>query len=90
VLRRGTLLAPLLVDEQVIVLARRLQAAGITSWAITATNNGDAPRRVTVLLPTDAPAGLYIDALGGASLQAQGGRLTLDLPAAFGTVLITR
>ncbi len=40
VLRHGTLLAPLHVDAHVVALARRDGA----TWAITATNNGDAPQ----------------------------------------------
>jgi len=100
VLRRGTLLAPLLVDDWVIVLARRLAtaagsgpAAGLTgaTWAITATNNSDVARTVTVALPPGLPAGSrFTDALGGADLAAAGGRLTLTVPALFGRVLLAR
>ena len=85
VLRHGTLLAPLHVDEHVVVLARRDGAA----WAITATNNGDAPRTLTVALPTDAPDA-WTDALsdGSAKLDAAHRALTLTVPARFGQVLV--
>ena len=93
VLRRGTLLAPLLVDDQVIVLARQLAPTVATqaTWAITATNNSDTARTVTVALPPGLPAGSrFTDALDGADLDAAGGRLTLTVPALFGRVLIAR
>jgi len=58
VLRRGALLAPLHVDDHVVVLARTLATtAPFTQWAITATNNGDTPQQVDVALPAEvAPA----------------------------------
>ena len=98
VLRRSTLLAPLLVDDQVVVLARRLATAagsgpatGATgaTWAITATNNSDSARTVTVALPAGLPpASRFSDALSGPEMAAAGGRLTLTVPALFGRVLI--
>jgi len=85
VLRHGTLLAPLHVDEHVVVLARHDGAA----WAITATNNGDAPRTLTVALPTDAPDA-WRDALsdGSAKFDAAHRALSLTVPARFGRVLV--
>ena len=85
VLRHGTLLPPLHVDAQVVVLARRDGAA----WAITATNNGDAARTLTVALPADAPASAWTDKLSNASVKAdsQARTLTLVVPARFGVVL---
>ena len=85
VLRHGTLLAPLHVDAQVVVLARRDGDA----WAITATNNGDAARTLTIALPADAPASAWTDKLSNAGVEpdAQARTLTLVVPARFGTVL---
>ncbi|MBU6437019.1 MAG: glycoside hydrolase family 13 protein, partial [Betaproteobacteria bacterium] len=53
VLRRGAVLAPLHVDANVIVQARR---QGDT-WAVVASNNAEQPRTVRVALPPGAPAG---------------------------------
>ena len=88
VLRHGTLLAPLHVDEHVVVLARH--DAG--DWAITATNNGDAPRTLTIALPDGAPATGWTDALAKApaTVDARTRTLTLMLPARFGVVVGTR
>jgi hypothetical protein len=86
VLRHGTLLAPLHVDDQVVVLARHDGAA----WAITATNNGAAPRSVTVALPAGAPARAWTQALDGRAVRAdaRARTLTLVVPARFGTIVV--
>ena len=88
VLRHGTLLAPLHVDEHVVVLARHDAA----DWAITATNNGDAPRTLAFALPDGAPATGWADALAKApaTVDARARTLTLVLPARFGVVVATR
>lgn len=83
VLRHGQLLAPLLVDEHVIVLARR---DGDT-WAVIALNNSAQARRVQLTLPFSAPR--LRDALGGEPLSPRQRRLTLDVPPLFGRVLVT-
>jgi len=85
VLRHGTLLAPLYADTHVVVLARRDGDA----WAITATNNGDHARTLSLPLPTDAPASGWTNALthAAASVDAAARTLTLTVPARFGTVL---
>ncbi len=85
VLRHGTLLAPLHVDDHVVVLARRDGAA----WAITATNNGDAARSVTVPLPADAPTTGWVDALTrhGVQADARARTLVLGVPARFGAIM---
>lgn len=91
VLRRGALLAPLHADDAVLVLARRLGEAGEgpqATWAITAFNNAEVPRTVTVTLPEGAPDGPYAAAWGDAPAQARAGRLTLTLPALAGQVLV--
>jgi cyclomaltodextrinase / maltogenic alpha-amylase / neopullulanase len=86
VLRHGTLMAPLHVDDHVVVLARRDGA----TWAVTATNNGDAAQTLTLALPAGAPATGWVDALAHGSARADAGArtLTLVVPARFGTVLV--
>jgi glycosidase len=86
ILRRGALLAPLHVDEQVVVHARRLGA----QWALTATNNGAASQQVTVTLPADFSAATLVDAQDGRTLGVQGGTATFDVGALAGRVLLTR
>jgi len=85
VLRRGKPMAPLHVDEHVVVLAR--QDAG--AWAITATNNGDEPRLLTLALPAGAPALGWTDAISHAAahIDIRTRSLTLTVPARFGTVV---
>lgn len=85
VLRRGSMSAPLFEDRHVVVWAREHQGR----WAITATNNAGTARTVTVTLPAGAAAA-YRDAFGDARLEAPGGRLTLTVPALFGSVLVSR
>ena len=84
VLRRGSLEAPLLVDDHVMVLARRLDA----QWALTLTNNAAVTRRVEINLPDGAPA-YWADALGAELLSAQGRTLVIEVPALFGRVLLS-
>jgi cyclomaltodextrinase / maltogenic alpha-amylase / neopullulanase len=85
VLRRGSLQAPLYVDDHVVVLLRKLG----TTWAVTASNNAVEPRRVTVPLPTSAPVA-WRDALGGQAAQSVSGQLVMELPPLSGQVLIAR
>ena len=86
VLRRGSLSAPLHIDDHVIVLARQQGDA----LAIIATNNSSDAATVTVDLPAGTTATSFVDALTGASTQASGGRLTIVVPAMFGSALIAR
>jgi cyclomaltodextrinase / maltogenic alpha-amylase / neopullulanase len=86
ILRRGELFAPLHVDEHVVVHARRLG----TQWALTVTNNGAASRQVTVALPAGFPNGALADPLGGPALSAAEGKLSIEMPALAGRVLLTR
>lgn len=88
VLRRGTLQAPLHADDAVLVLARRLDDGGTTRWAVSAFNNAETERRVTVALPDGAPAGRYATAWGGQPAEAVDGRLVLTLPPLSGRVLL--
>jgi cyclomaltodextrinase / maltogenic alpha-amylase / neopullulanase len=86
ILRRGELFAPLHVDEQVVVHARRLG----TQWALTVTNNGATSRRVTVALPPGFPDGVLTDPLGGSEPAAVAGQIAIDVPALAGRLLVTR
>jgi glycosidase len=84
VLRHGTLSAPLLLSEHVIVLARR----DGQRWAITAVNNDVAAHSVTLRVPDALHGKTLRDALGGtASVVNADGELRLDVPALFGSVL---
>ena len=85
ILRRGSLGAPLHVDDHVVVLPRRLGA----QFALIASNNADSARTVSVGLPPGAPT-RFVDALGGDELNAQDGTLQLTLPARYGRVLFGR
>ena len=83
VLRRGSLEAPLFVDEHVMVLARHLG----TQWALTLVNNAATTRRLEITLPDGAPE-YWGDPLGAELLSAQGRKLVIEVPALFGRVLI--
>ncbi len=84
VLRRGTLDAPLHVDDHSVVLLRQLGS----SVAITATNNALTAQTVTVQLPPGVRVDRFTDALGGPPVTVAQGKLTLTLPALFGCVLL--
>ena len=77
ILRRGRLLAPLHVDEHVIVFAREHEGR----WALVAINNDAVAHEVEVTLPHEAAAHFT---------GTRNGRLTLDVPALFGTVRFDR
>ncbi len=84
VLRRGSLDAPLYVDEQAIVWLRRLD--GVV--AIVALNNGAGPIERTIELPADLSGVSLRDALGGDEAAAAGRKLAITIPPRFGRVLI--
>ena len=88
VLRHGKLMAPLHVDEHVVVLARR----DASTVAITATNNGDAERTLTVPAPRGASLLGWTDALSHAPAQVDVATrsLTFVVPARSGVVLVAR
>jgi cyclomaltodextrinase / maltogenic alpha-amylase / neopullulanase len=77
ILRRGRLLAPLHVDEHVVVFAREHQGR----WALTAVNNATESKTVTVTLPREAATRFA---------GARDSRLALDVPALFGVVQFSR
>jgi glycosidase len=84
VLRHGTLDAPLYIDDNVIVLIRRLGE----TWAITATNNAAAGKSIIVKLPDEMKIKYLVNALNGTRVAVANGAVTVDVPAMFGTVLI--
>ncbi len=84
VIRHGSIAAPLLLDEHVIVLARQLG----DSWAITATNNDQVAHTVNIKVPKGALTTHFVNALNGQAIRLSGNTLTLTIPALFGTVLI--
>jgi cyclomaltodextrinase / maltogenic alpha-amylase / neopullulanase len=90
VLRRGSSHAPLLADKHVVVLVRKLVEGAQTQWALTATNNSNQMRTVTVQLPAGANSAAWADALGGAPVLAKDGDLTFDVPPLYGRVLVGR
>jgi len=86
VLRRGTLMPPLHVDEHVVVLARR----DAHTFAITATNNAQAAQTLTLPVPAGARLAGWTDALTHApvSVDTASRSLSLVVPARSGVVLI--
>lgn len=87
VLSHGSLDAPIHLDEHVVVLLRR----DGDDWAITATNNSDQARTVTVALPKDAPAS-FRDAWDPSRgpLHHDAGTMRLQVDAMSGRVLVGR
>ncbi|MEU4218055.1 glycoside hydrolase family 13 protein [Actinoplanes sp. NPDC026623] len=86
VLRRGSIDAPLHLDENVIVLNRSYKGVG----AITAFNNSNTAQQVTVVLPPGDHHRVYRDAMTGRRIASIHGKLTLTVPALYGSVLLTK
>ena len=84
VLRHGTLGAPLLLDDHVIVVAR---TDGDTK-ALVAMNNATVPKTVTFALPHGFNSGAYTDVLDHASFKAPERTITIIVPPLFGRVLV--
>jgi hypothetical protein len=71
----------------VVVLARRDGA----DWAITASNNGGAPRTLAITLPEGAPTAGWTDVLARTPATVDAARtLTLVVPPRFGVVVATK
>ena len=83
VLRRGSIDAPLYLDEHVVIWLRRLG----DEVAIVAVNNSAEARVVEIALPEGSP-GVWRDALTGASVVGASGELSLSVPGRFGSVVI--
>jgi len=86
ILRRGSLEAPLLLNDHIIVLARHLGSM----WAITASNNDRSAQTVSVTLPEGCTASTFVDALSHCPATARGRTLTLVIPPLFGSALISK
>ena len=86
VLRRGSLEAPLFVDDQVIVLLRRHQ----DQVALVAMSNAQVPRTVDVLLPADLRSRALRAAHGTAGVSQVPGGVTVKLPAMGAAVWLVR
>jgi glycosidase len=84
VLRRGELLAPLFVDEQVVILARVHDGRR----ALVAISNDAAARKVDVTLPAGWRDVAFTDALEGTRVASRGTVITVTVPATFGVALI--
>jgi len=86
VLRRGSIDAPIHLDENVIVLTRTYKGVR----AITAFNNSNTAHQVTVDLPRGDRDRVYRDAMTGRRIVSVDGKLTLTVPALYGSVLLTK
>lgn len=84
VLRRGSLEAPLYLDQHVIVLLRRLGG----EVAIVATNNSDQEQSVSITLPADLIGISLDDALSGEAFAIADEQWQLRVPALSGRVLV--
>src|SRR5262249_6313794 len=84
VLRHGSIDAPAYIDDHVIVLIRRDGG----QWAITATNNDSVAHTVKLDLPGTLAAASFTDAMTGKASSPANGKLDLDVPARYGTVLL--
>ncbi len=87
VLRRGTIDAPLHLDDHSIVLMRRLG----NEVVITATNNSTAAQTVTLSLPPDVNVFRYTNLLNGqlSYIVPDGnGPFSITIPPLFGVVLL--
>ncbi|MGE4072022.1 MAG: alpha-amylase family glycosyl hydrolase [Lysobacterales bacterium] len=84
VLSRGSLEAPLYLDEHLIVLLRRLG----DQVAIVVTNNSESAQALNLPVPPElADIGLH-DVVGGQHFEVLGGHLQLSVPALSGMVLV--
>jgi hypothetical protein len=95
VLRRGELMAPVVVDEHVVVWPRRLAASASSGtgerWALVAVNNGTTARSVQLPRPAGWPVGPLRDALeagGAGEISTDGELIRFTLPALAGRVLL--
>ena len=84
VLRRGSLDAPLYLDEHLIVLLRRLG----DQIAIVVTNNSESEQKLFLELPEDLSEVGLRDVLAGQDFDVEKRRLALKVPALSGRVLV--
>jgi cyclomaltodextrinase / maltogenic alpha-amylase / neopullulanase len=84
VLRRGSIDAPIYIDESVIVLLRRLD----DSYALIAMNNSSAVKTLDLPLPAALASKTLRDALSGESLSATGNTITVTVWPRAGRMLV--
>ncbi|MBL8519760.1 MAG: hypothetical protein JNK75_03730 [Betaproteobacteria bacterium] len=80
VFRQGETMAPLFVDDQVVVMARRLGG----TWALVALNNANAVKTVRVTLPASARPVRWTPMVDAPVADTTAGVITLHLPALRG------
>ena len=85
-LRQGTLLAPLLQTDHLLVLARQHGQGSARQWALLAFNNAPEPRTVTLDLPPDLRQARLARWWGEGTLQPDAGRVTLTVPGLSGVI----
>ncbi|MFN7693890.1 MAG: glycoside hydrolase family 13 protein [Burkholderiales bacterium] len=81
VLRRGSLKAPLLVTNDLIVFERELKG----QKALVFLSNRSTPQVASV-----PASGRFLDALNGSTTQAENGKINVEVPALFGRVLLSQ
>jgi glycosidase len=86
VLRRGSIDAPLFIDDQVIVWLRRLGGQA----ALVAVNNAGQARQLVLKLPDDLAAMTWADALESGDIAASGQELRVTVPPIAGKVWLRR
>jgi cyclomaltodextrinase / maltogenic alpha-amylase / neopullulanase len=84
ILSQGRLHAPLLLDQNVIVLLRELN----DQWAITATNNSDQEKTVSLRLPPNLNSTQWRELQGFGTIKANNNQLTLVIPPLGGLALL--
>ncbi len=85
VLRRGSIDAPLYVDENVIVLLRKLG----NTHALIAVNNASDAKQISLALPAELSGAIGREPLNGESImRVQTTPLSLTVPASFGRVIL--
>ncbi|MGA9333927.1 MAG: glycoside hydrolase family 13 protein [Rudaea sp.] len=85
VLRHGSIDAPVVLDDHLIVLIRH---AG-NAWAIVAMNNDSVPHALRLPLPNTARDRRFVDALTAARVDPAAGELSFTVPPMFGSVLVS-
>jgi glycosidase len=84
VFRHGEAMAPLFVDDQVVVMARRLG----NTWALVALNNGNSDKAIRVTLPAMARSARWKPLLDVSKLEVNADAVTLNVPALRGAAWI--
>ncbi|HEX4858723.1 MAG TPA: alpha-amylase family glycosyl hydrolase, partial [Usitatibacteraceae bacterium] len=84
VFRHGETMAPLFVDDQVVVMARRLGS----TWALVALNNAGTGKAVRVTLPAMARSVRWQPVSDASKMEVNGDEVTLNAPALRGVAWI--